>query len=77
MDINLKTCAVTGQAYEAGDRVIKRQYIVKASVNYTPELRAATEAKLGITAKVEPRTRKSAATWDTPASTESAPSDDA
>lgn len=52
---NLRTCAVTGQVYEAGDYVIKAAfgtYIVKASVNYTPELREETEGKLRATALV-------------------------
>lgn len=47
--INMKTCAVTGQHYEAGDYVVKADfgtYIVKASVDYTPELRETTEAAL-------------------------------
>ena len=47
--INMKTCAVTGQRYEAGDYVIQAAfgvYVVKATVDYTSELREATEAEL-------------------------------
>lgn len=47
--VNMKTCAVTGQRYEAGDYVCKADfgtYVVKASVDYTPELRETTEAAL-------------------------------
>lgn len=47
--VNMKTCAVTGARYEAGDYVCKADfgtYIVKASVDYTPELRETTEAAL-------------------------------
>lgn len=53
--INLKTCAVTGARYEAGDYVVKADfgiYVVKASVDYTPELRAATEKQLRETLSV-------------------------
>jgi len=49
MTNHLTHCAVTGQPITAGDRIVRygaEVYAVSASVDYTPELRAETEARL-------------------------------